>query len=521
MTRADIYCRVSTENQETEGTSLQTQLEACMKYRQSKGYDVAYCFSETYSGLSLERPELDKLRELVRNEQIDVLVVYCLDRLSRNATHGVILRDELDKYNVKLESVTEDIDKTPLGEAITYLRGTFSQIEAEKIRERTMRGKKARARQGRMSGSFHTTYGYDYIPVSQENGGRRVINETESSWVNQIYQWLVNDGLTTGVIRNRLEALSVPSKKGKHWTKVSIMSILKNPAYTGKTYAFTCSMKRKPRRKPVDEWIEIPGATPAIISQELFDAAQKQLQVNRAKATRNNTTNQYLLRGHTKCRQCGRAYVGGVTNKRADGSHGRLYRCLGKWKERSPIELCHNRYWNADKLEAMVWGKLVEYLSDRDLIINELEKQRNDAGQLGVYEAELERIERQLRALDREQHQLLQWALKGFPESQVISENQRLTKAKETLKVQKTELEAQLKASQDAVINIPKLEGFIRDMQDKLPLLDFEGKRLALEMLGIMIWLDGETVEITGTIDTESVVIVDMPLRQHWLILLL
>ena len=115
MKTAAIYCRVSTEDQEREGTSLQTQLEACRQYCQNKGYEVAYRYSEACSGLTLDRPQLNELREIVRNEQIDVVVVYCLDRLSRNATHGVILRDELDKYHVLLESVTEDIDKTPLG----------------------------------------------------------------------------------------------------------------------------------------------------------------------------------------------------------------------------------------------------------------------------------------------------------------------------------------------------------------------------------------------------------------------
>jgi len=510
--KAAIYCRVSTDNQEAEGTSLQTQLESCLKYCQNKGYQVAYRFSEAYSGLTLERPKLNELRELVRVGEIDVIVVYCLDRLSRDPTHGVILTQELEKHAVKLEAVTEDVDNTELGKLISYIRGFASKLEAEKIKERTGRGKRARARGGRMPGGFHITYGYDYIPVSQNNGGRRVINEREASWVRQIYQWLANDGLTLGAIRNNLMAMNVPTKKGKFWTKVAINSILKNPAYTGRTYAFTCNIKRKPRRKPQEEWIEIPDVTPAIISQELFDAAQKQLQINRAKATR-NTKREYLLSGHVKCRQCGHAYVGGITRSgRADGSYRRLYRCLGKWKDRVATELCHNKSWGADKLEAMVWGELERYLSDRDLLVNELEKQRQDANQLGLFEDQFQQVERQIRALDREQRQLLQWALKGFPADQVESENKRLNKARETLKTRKAELEKQLKACQDAVTSIPNLESFIERMQDGIANLDFKGKRQVLDMLGITVWLDGKTVEITGTIEPD-VVIVDTPSR--------
>ena len=108
MKIAAIYSRVSTDNQEAEGTSLQTQLEACLKYCQDKSYDVRYRFSEAYSGLTLERHKLNELRELVRDGEIDFIVVYCLDRLSRDPTHGVILTQELEKYGVKLEAVNPD-----------------------------------------------------------------------------------------------------------------------------------------------------------------------------------------------------------------------------------------------------------------------------------------------------------------------------------------------------------------------------------------------------------------------------
>jgi len=76
--RATIYCRVSTDDQEKEGTSLQTQREACLANCKQKDYEVIRQFSETYSGITLERPKLTELRDLIRANDLDVIVVYCL-----------------------------------------------------------------------------------------------------------------------------------------------------------------------------------------------------------------------------------------------------------------------------------------------------------------------------------------------------------------------------------------------------------------------------------------------------------
>ena len=75
------------------------------------------------------------------------------------------------------------------------------------------------------------------------------------------------------------------------------------------------------------------------------------------------------------------------------------------------------------------------------------------------------------------------------------------------MKTRKTEFETQLRASQDAIISIPKLESFIDRMQSRISELDFEGKRQVLDMLGITVWLNGEAVEVTGTIDPEDVTV--------------
>lgn len=497
MKTAAVYCRVSTEDQEREGTSLQTQLQACLRYCRERGYDADYQFTETYSGLTLERPRLNELRELVRNERVDVIVFYSLDRLSRDPTHGVIIQEELAKHNIGLEAVSETVESTELGKLISYIRGFASKLEVEKIRERTMRGKKAKALEGKIPhGGFAHLYGCAYDKIRK----KRVVNETEAYWVRQIYDWLVNEGMCTNSITQKLRALNAPTKRSQHWNRSTVLGILKNPAYTGKTYAFT-TYTGKTVRKPQNEWIEIPDATPVLITEEVFQAAQKQLQLNYQRAKR-NTKQQYLLRSHVYCRQCGRAYCGQVNRT------SRYYRCLGKQRMTVPVNRCLNRYWSADKLEALIWKEIERVLDNPELIIKEIEKHRDDANHLGVSETELQQVERQLKEIERDQEQLLQWALKGFPEETVLAENKKINNKRETLKASKAELEAQIKASQEAAVSLPKLEQSVELIRDTISALDFEAKRMALDALSIKVWLDGDHVEVIGVIPVEDAAIV-------------
>ncbi|MFC1937220.1 recombinase family protein [Chloroflexota bacterium] len=493
---AAIYCRVSTDNQETEGTSLQTQIESCLNYCHDRGYDVSFRFSEAYSGLSLERPKLNELRELVRNEHIDT-VVYCLDRLSRDPTHGVILTQEFERHGVTLEAVTETVDSSELGKLISYIRGYASKLETEKIKERTMRGKRESARGGKIPhGGFARLYGYDYDKTTK----KRLINESEAYWVRQMFTWLVEERLSTNAVTYRLRALKAPAKRSQYWNRSSVIAILKNPAYTGKTYAFTFCQGTNQRR-PQEEWMEIADATPAIIAVYLFEAAQAQLKLNNERAKR-NTRQQYLLRSHLYCRQCGRVYCGHM-----DRNIG-YYRCPGKNRITSPVSRCLNKNWRADRIEALVWEKIESFLGNPELIMNVIEKQRNEAGNPSILEAELQQTERQLRELDREQKQLLQWALKGFPEETVEAENKRINDAKTVVRSKRTMLETQIDAGRKASITLPKLEEYVDLIRGKLTTLDYDMKRLALDMLDIKVWVDGLTVEIIGSIPVEDVAVV-------------
>ncbi len=368
--KAAIYCRVSTDDQDKEGTSLQTQLEACLKYCQEKGYHVAHKFTETYSGLTLERPQLTQLRDLVIANNLDVIVIYCLDRLSRNATHGVILRDELDKHHIMLESVTEDIDKSPLGEAITYLRGTFAQIEAEKIRERTMRGKLAHVKEGRLpQGTGIGIYGYNWDKAT----GKRTIVEDEARIVQKVFRMALK-GVSINQIAIGLNKQGIKSKSGSLWHPLTIRRMVNNPAYIGKTYYGMSRRvgKTKVVAQPKESWTLLPDITPRIITEEMFKLTEEA--ITNAKLSRPVKPNAaYLLTSFIECPKCGSPIVGTTLN----GKY-RYYKCRGATPTVTRGKICNAGYIKADELESSVWRKVLEMLSSPLTLLRALINENED-----------------------------------------------------------------------------------------------------------------------------------------------
>jgi site-specific DNA recombinase len=383
--RAAIYCRVSTDDQEKEGTSLQTQREACLAYCKQEGYQVAKQFSETYSGLTLERPKLTELRNLIRANDLDIIVVYCLDRLSRDPYHGVILTQELEQHHATLEAVTETVESTEVGRLINYIRGFASKLEAEKIRERTMRGKQALVKQGKLpQGTGIGIYGYQWDKTT----GKRTIVEHEAKIVQKIFT-MASRGSSFNKIATELNNQGIKSKSGSLWYPLTIRRILNNPTYTGKTYYGMSKRvgKTKVVAQPQENWTLLPDITPPIITDEVFKQAQEAIKL--AKQSRPVKPNaHYLLTSLVKCSKCGSPVIGTTLN----GKY-RYYHCRGAYPTATRGKICDAGYIRADNLENSIWHKLIEMLSspltllrtllDRDRqqpdkIVQALNKQIND-----------------------------------------------------------------------------------------------------------------------------------------------
>ena len=509
--RAAIYCRVSTEDKEREGTSLQSQLEGCRNKGHELGSDLPeeLALLETYSGLTLDRPKLAQLRQWVRDREVDAVIAYSLDRLSRDPVHLIILLEELEKADVELILVTETVDSSDLGKLITYIKGYAAKLEAEKIRERTMRGRITRVRSGRLPGGRETKlYGYNYLPGKGIGEGTRYINEAEAKWVREIYRWLVEEGLSINRIVRRLRALTVPTPSGKgSWGKSTVHNILTNIAYTGKTYAFTQTQVEGGRHykeirkhkathrlfKPREEWVEIPGATPPIISEELFNEAQARLQRNKELSPR-HALRQYLLSGYVFCQRCGRRYCGGaIPSKNKDGiEYRRYYRCPKSFTIISPTP-CTNRSLNADYLERVVWEQIEGLLSKPDVVLAGLKTRENEGKQTTCYLAELETVEVKLRHMEREKDRV--W--KAF---ELTGDEAKFAKEIKDVTARIGELERRIEASKQAEVDIDSIKRCCELVRSNLADFTFENKRLALQALNIKVCIDGENIAIEGAV---------------------
>ena len=192
-----LYARVSTEEQ-TEKYGLDSQVFELEQLAQKSGYVVVRLVKDSTSGATLDRPGIAAIRELVRNKSVEAVLVHDPDRLSRKLAHHFILAEEFENAGVRLEFVTTPSADSTEGRLLFNMRGVIAEFEREKIADRTMRGRKEKARQGLIVGG-RNPYGYRV-----EKGISR-IDKDEARVVVQIFEWLVKRALIDSPHRREAE----------------------------------------------------------------------------------------------------------------------------------------------------------------------------------------------------------------------------------------------------------------------------------------------------------------------------
>ena len=519
--RVAIYARVSSDQQAQAGT-IASQL-AELRERMAKenlGLEQELSFiDDGYTGATLVRPGLERLRDAAAAGAIDRVYVHSPDRLARKYAYQVLLVDELERCGVEVVFLNRQLDKSPEDDLLLQVQGMIAEYERAKILERSRRGKLHAARQGSVNVLSGAPYGYRYVSC-QEGAGQasyEIVLE-QARIVRYIFEWVGQDRFSIGGVCRCLQKQGIPTKTGKaYWDRTTVWGVLKNPAYKGMAaYGKTRTGPMKPRLRtqrgdpdqprrphstsavPIDQWHYIP--VPAIVSEALFDSVQEQLAENKKRNRQGKRGARYLLQGLLVCKKCGYAYYGKPVSNSAGKGKKRFYayyRCIGSDAYRfGGQRICCNKQVRTDLLEQSVWEDVCSLLRNPQRIKQEYKRRLtgkkksvgwNSIDQLRVL---IKKIKRGIaRLVDAYQDGLID---KNEFEPRMRKAKDRLAKLQADADEQ-TDQEVQQK---ELRLVIGHLQVFAGKVSSGLKELDWMKRREIIRALVKQIEVDQETVRV-------------------------
>jgi site-specific DNA recombinase len=390
---AAIYARVSSE-QQREANTIASQTASLIEFARMNDLEVPkeWVFEDDgYSGATLERPGLERIRDLAAEGQIQAVLAYSPDRLSRKYAYQILLIEELARNGVETLFVKAPQGASAEDQLLVQFQGMISEYERAQILERSRRGKRHRAQAGEVSVMSGAPYGYSYVRKTDVALAAYVVLEAEARVVVRIYEMYTVDGLSIGEITRRLNAEGIPTRKASaRWERSTVWAVLRNSAYRGvacfgKTRASSRTRVMRPQRRrgvitpsmtagherPREEWIEIP--VPALVSEDCFARAQELLQENKVRSRR-RTIEPSIVQGLVSCQKCGYAFSRTSTQTTARKIH--YYKCIGSdgWRKLGGPVCDNGRFVRQDLLDRIVWDEVIRLLEDPTLIQQELDR---------------------------------------------------------------------------------------------------------------------------------------------------
>ena len=230
---AILYARVSTDEQARSGYSLSQQLERLREYAAAEGYEVLEEIKDAgQSGASLERPGMDRARDLIATGKVSVILAQDRDRFAREPALHYILQQELAEYQCDLRALNDRGDGTPEGELTDGILDQLAKYERAKMAERTRRGKRKKVRQGKILATHTADYGFRF---NVDRDGYEV-DEEKMAVVKSIFRWIGVEGWTIRRVRKALDDLEIEPpgsymNKSGLWNEWQIRRMLLNDVY--------------------------------------------------------------------------------------------------------------------------------------------------------------------------------------------------------------------------------------------------------------------------------------------------
>jgi site-specific DNA recombinase len=515
MKKAALYARVSSQKQK-EGETIDSQLHALQDFAHAERYEIPenWIFLDNgVSGTTLQRPALDELRDMIKTEPIEALLIHTPDRLSRSYPHQLVLLEEFRRYGVSVLFIKNPPAKndTPEGIMMNHFQGIFAEYERALILDRSRRGRIHKAKLGDQSILPGVPFGYR----KTKQDGQTVIEviERDASVVKLIFKLYVYDQISLNEISRRLCKDGIKSPKGcSYWHKSSVAFILKNRAYIGsayygKTEAYegisdkiryyksgkVIKPKYAKKARPEEEWFEI--SIPAIISENDFELAQERVNKNKEFALR-NTREPSLLQGLIVCGECGCPFY-----KRRQGKPN--YHCRSHGDGR--IKKCSNTTVGQKDLDELVYDKIVQMLQNPSIIRQELQRREKEGKGSDEIEREEVAIKKQLENIRVERERLLDAYQSGILDLDALSQrSQGLDKRRNTLDkqikaVQASRLEKEIGTNWEKVF-----ERTLERIKESSTELPFKEKQQLIRLIVEKIVVSKEEIKIMHCISPKN-----------------
>ena len=406
--RAILYARVSTDEQARSGYSLAQQMEALREYAAQEGCEVLEEVTDpAQSGASLERPGMDRVRDLVAAGGVSVVLAQDRDRFAREPAYHYLLKKEFEEHGCSLRALNDRGDDSPEGELMDGIFDQFAKFERAKTAERTRRGKLRKAREGRVIRGGRAPFGFRYA----ETGDGLLVHEPEMAIVEKIFRYTA-ERVPVRAIQARLYVEDVPAPRGgRVWDDHVLRRLIANDVYRPHTFeeiaclvtsevearldpdkhygvqwfnrrkASTSTIAeldenggRRYRRRstvtlrPKEEWIAVP--VPAFLPKALVDQARRALEENSRSFERKHMARGWELRGLVRC-SCG-SKMRTLSTKSGDGPTYHYYTC-GRRRTLGKMCSCTQKSLRSSEVEPPVWDFVSDLVTDPEKIRSGME----------------------------------------------------------------------------------------------------------------------------------------------------
>jgi site-specific DNA recombinase len=390
--RVALYVRVSSQEQADEGYSIGVQTERLQKYADAMGWEIYKVYVDPgYSGGNIDRPGLNQMIKDVESGKIDTVVVYKLDRLSRSQFDTLYLIEKVFlANNTDFVSMTENFNtNSPLGRAMIGFLAVFAQLEKDKIHERTIMGKEARAKEGKWGGGSSEPIGYDYDPTTE----RLYVNEYEKMQVLEAV-----DLFLKGTPLRRICTIFTEkgykyrgrSKKLHDWDPKRLKYVFASKVYLGYiSYG--------------GEWF--PSDHEPIYDVETYEKLQKLLSQRKeefAQHTKRCAGQTTYLGGMLYCKKCGAKFTKQKGKKWKDLEPPVYYTCYSRCKKTPKMVKdpnCKNKNWRMADLDNIILDEVKKLSTDpnyiHDVRADKLTR-ADDFEKIEILKAEIKSIDDQI-----------------------------------------------------------------------------------------------------------------------------